>query len=89
MVKKISFNIKNLRTIQALDNLIKATGEEQTAILNKILDEYFDAQKSGFEVGKPIKDSIRKISLLLLSEHPNIQAINREVEVLLCLTSQL
>lgn len=88
MEKKISFNIKNPQTNSALSELIKATGENQTAILNKILDEYFDAQKSGFEVGKPIKDSIRKISLLLLSEHPNIQAINREVEVLLCLTSQ-
>lgn len=88
MVKKISFNIKNLRTIQALDNLIKATGEEQTAILNKILDEYFNAQKSGDDAYEPIKDNIRKLSLLLLSEELNIQAVRREVEVLLWLTSQ-
>lgn len=88
MGKKISFNIKNPQTIEALNERIKSTGEKQTAILNKILDEYFNAQKSGDDVYGPIKDNIRKLSLLLLSEELNVQAVRREVEVLSWLTSQ-
>lgn len=88
MEKKISFNIKNPQTNSALSELIKATGENQTTILNRILDEYFNARKSGDGAYEPIKDNIRKLSLLLLSEELNMQAVRREVEVLLCLTSQ-
>lgn len=88
MEKKISFNIKKTQTISALNELIKATGENQTTILNKILDEHFNGQKSGVDVYGPIKDNIRKLSLLLLSAELNVQAVRREVEVLVWLTSQ-
>ena len=66
----------------------EATGKKRTAILNEILDGYFDIQKDGFKVGVEVKECARKILLLSLSEQPNVLAIRKEAQNLLCLISR-
>lgn len=88
MGDKISFNIKKSSTFEALKQWEEATGKKRTAILNEILDGYFDIQKDGFKVGVEVKECARKILLLSLSEQPNVLAIRKEAQNLLCLISR-
>lgn len=77
-MKKISVNIKEPVVAEKLDEYCQSTNENVTALVNRLLREYFLSEKP-LDLQDKIRESLENLDLLLYSADPNFQAIKKEV----------
>lgn len=78
MKDKISVNIKDPIVAEKLDKHRKYSNENVTALVNRLLREYFLSEKP-LDLQDKIRESLENLDLLLYSADPNFQAIKKEV----------
>lgn len=78
MKDKISVNIKDPIVAQKLDKHRQYSNENVTALVNRLLREYFLSEKP-LDLQDKIRESLENLDLLLYSADPNFQAIKKEV----------
>lgn len=87
MKDKISVNIKDPIVAEKLDKHRKYSNENVTALVNRLLREYFLSEKP-LDLQDKIRESLENLDLLLSSADPNFKAIKKEVTQIKCLISQ-
>lgn len=87
MKDKISVNIKDPIVAEKLDKHRKYSNENVTALVNRLLREYFLSEKP-LDLQDKIRESLENLDLLLISADPNFKAIKKEVTQIKCLISQ-
>lgn len=75
---KISLNIKDPIVAEKLDKHRQYSNENVTALVNRLLREYFLSEKP-LDLQDKIRESLENLDLLLYSADPNFQAIKKEV----------
>ncbi len=78
MKDKISVNIKDPIVVEKLDKHRQYSNENVTALVNRLLREYFLSEKP-LDLQDKIRESLENLDLLLYSADPNFQAIKKEV----------
>lgn len=78
MKDKISVNIKDPIVAEKLDKHRQYSNENVTALVNRLLREYFLSEKP-LDLQDKIRESLENLDLLLYSADPNFQAIKKEV----------